>query len=236
LNRRWLSEAVVFFGLVSGLGQSSLAQQPSSAKPAAGPGVQPAAASGPAAEDEVAPGLPLPGNGIVWVLEGQMDKPELVRLYHNRGHWNRHAGANAARSFAWMKATGTVDLPDPGAKIKLNTHSPVILVRKAQEEDEELESDANGKAIPLHYALLRLQVDKDHRVLCWYSYARFSGKPARRAEEVAVSTEEIGSGKWVKLTAQQPLPDGQYGVVRMPDDEQLAPDVVFDFAIGGASP
>ena len=47
---------------------------------------------------EVAPGIPLPQRGIVWVLDTTEGNPELVRLSLSNASFNRHIGENIARS------------------------------------------------------------------------------------------------------------------------------------------
>jgi len=187
-------------------------------------------------EFEIAPGIRLPDKGVVWILDGAPERPESVRVFHNNAKFNRHTGENLIGGLVMgplSKCTSTVDLPGAAAKVRIHSHSPVILVRRTPEEEEEMESTANGNALSRHLALVRMQVDHDHRVV--NSFSTWVGKTSRHENLVGFSTEEIEGGNWVKLTPREPLPDGEYALVQLPDDKKLFESVVYDFGVGNAS-
>ncbi len=182
---------------------------------------------------EVAPGIPLPANGMVWILDQPENKPKLVRIYITNALANRHVGENVARAELWVvKEVSTLDLLGAAARLRVNNHTPAIFIRKSAVEEEELQSAANAKSVDSHYVLLRLRALEDRRVLCSFSYWRFGGKRTRHEDDVEAQSEEIAGGKWLKMTPRQPLRDGEYAVVRMPEDKTEAGTLAYDFGIG----
>jgi hypothetical protein len=210
---------------VSGAGQEKEATQSSSSVEVK------AISSSDTAQFEVAPGIQLPANGIVWILDMAESKPDLVRIYHNNASPNRHRGANFARTQFLLKQVLTFELPDAAAKLRVSNRTPIIFVRKSAVE-EELQSAANGKSVQAHHVLLRMRIADDRRVLCYASYGQIAGKPTRHEDEVEVLTEEVAAGQWLKITPKQPLPDGEYAVAHMPDDKALIETFAYDFGIG----
>jgi hypothetical protein len=185
-----------------------------------------------AAPFEVAPGIPLPPKGIVWILDKAEGKPELVRVSLSNASFNRHVGENVARTQFLLKSVATLELPDAAAKLRISSRTPVIYVRRSVVEEEELQSAATG-GVKVHYVLLRTRVVDGRRVIYGFSASPFFGKFTRqKADEVEVISEEVAAGQWLKITPKQPLPDGEFAVNRMPDDKRIAETFVYDFGIG----
>jgi hypothetical protein len=180
---------------------------------------------------EVAPGIPLPLKGIVWVLDTTEDKPELLRVSLSNASFNRHIGENIARSQFFLKSVATLELPDAAAKLRISSRTPVIYVRRSAEEEEEFQSASTG-AVKVHYVLLRIRVVDGRRVIYGFSAAPFGKYVRQKEDEVEVISQEFAAGQWLKITPKQPLPDGEYAVNRMPDDRKLAETFVYDFGIG----
>jgi hypothetical protein len=185
---------------------------------------------------EVAPGIPLPAKGIVWILDTAENKPDLMRVYLNIAQVNGHRAGNVVRAqFFVLKMGATVELPGTAAKMRVNTHTPAIFVRKSEEEEEELQSGSNTKSVQEHYALLRLRVADDRRVICTFSAWEFGLKASRHEDVVEVATEEVAAGQWLKIIPKQALSGGEYAVVHMPDNRKLYEPHVYDFGIEAAA-
>jgi hypothetical protein len=190
-----------------------------------------------AAPFEVAPGIRLPSNGMVWILDQAEDKPELVRIYLSNALANRHVGENVARAELWVvKEVSTLDLLGAAARLRVHSRTPAIFIRKSEVEEEELQAAANAKSIESHYVLLRMRALEDRRELCSFSYWRFGGKRTRHENDVEAQTEEIAGGKWLEIRPKQPLPNGEYAVVRMPEDKTQAGTLAYDFGVGPLPP
>jgi hypothetical protein len=129
--------------------------------------------------------------------------------------------------------SSAIDLPGGSAQLRFTSHAPAMFIRKSQEEEEEAQSASNGKNVREHYALLRLQVTGNSRVLCTFT-AREFGLKQNRQDMVEVSTQEFIPGEWIKITPKQPLPDGEYAIVHLPDDKRYFESNAYDFGIGPA--
>jgi hypothetical protein len=191
-----------------------------------------------AVQFEAAPGIPMPGKGMVWILDQGENGPELNRIYLNIVHVNGHTAENFVKAqFLVLPMGAAFELPNPAAKLRVRNHTPVVYYRISTEEEEEVksaQSAANKQGIPAHYVLLRVKVDGDHRIPYTYVSWQLGIKRARREDDVDVSTEEVANGQWVKITPRQPLPDGEYAVVRMPDNKKYYESNAYDFGVDAA--
>lgn len=79
--------------------------------------------------------------------------------------------------------------------------------------------------------LIRLEVNKKRRVVANFSQNIFGGQHKKMYDDVAVTKEQVQSGMWLKLSPEKPLTPGQYGIAFMPQDPNLLPDTVYDFAV-----
>ena len=157
------------------------------------------------------------------------DKSDLVRVNLDLASVNRHVGQNIARSQFFLKSVMTLELPNATAKLRISNHTPVIYIRKSLEEDEE-QTVANR--LQATYVLLHAHVVDGRRVLLGFSASPFFGKATRqKPDEIDVSIEEVAGGQWLKMTPKEPLPDGEYGVNRMPEDKGLFENFVYDFGV-----
>jgi hypothetical protein len=183
---------------------------------------------------EVAPGIQLPSRGMVWILDVAQNKPELTRIYVNGASENMHRGGNFARAQVLMKQVVTLGLRGGAAKLRVDSRTPVVFVRKSTEEEEESDSQAagNGNVPQAHYVLLHLPVVRDSRVVCDFSSAPIAGKPTRLQVTVEISMEQVANGQWWRISPRQPLPDGEYAIAFMPDDKTQSQTEVYDFGIG----
>ena len=187
---------------------------------------------------EAAPGIPLPGRGMVWILDQGENGPELNRIYLNIVHVNGHTAENFVKAqFLVLPMGATFELPDPAAKLRVRNHTPVIFYRISTEEDEELKSAqpaANRQGLAVHYVLLRVKVDGNRRIPYTYVSWQLGIKRARREDDVDVLTEEVDNVRWMKIIPSQPLPNGEYAVVRMPDNKKYYESNAYDFGVGPA--
>jgi hypothetical protein len=187
---------------------------------------------------EAAPGIALPGKGMVWILDQGENGPELNRIHLNIVHVNGHTAENFVKAqFLVLPMGAAFELANPAAKLRVRTHTPVIFYRISTEEEEEVksaQSAANTQGVPMHYVLLRVKVDGDHRIPYTYVSWQLGIKRARREDDVDVSTEEVANAQWMKITPSQPLPGGEYAVVRMPDNKKYYESNAYDFGVDAA--
>lgn len=182
---------------------------------------------------EIAPGISLPPYGTVWILDGAETKPRLVRVPVTSAVANKHGGGNLARDQVLViKDVASLDLLGPVSGLRVTSRAPAIFIRQTDPAEAARRYPANPVGLESHYVLLRMHALKDRRELCTFSYWKFGGRHTRHEDDVETSSEEIAGGDWLKLTPKQSLPDGEYAVVRMPDDKTQAATVAYDFGVG----
>ena len=167
------------------------------------------------------------------MLDQAENRPQLSRIYLNNSHVNSHTAENVARAqFLVLKMSATVELPGAAAKLRVNSHTPSIFIRKSEEDVEEVQSAAIAKSVQAQYLLLRLRVAGDHRIVAAFSSWEFGLKSSRHEDVIEVSTEEVADGQWLRVVPKQQLPDGEYAVVHAPDDKKQFESRTYDFGIG----
>ena len=224
--QRYLVIAVLLYAVtaIHAVQQKGATESPSPAAAATAP-------SSDSSPFEIAPGIPLPPKGIVWILDKAEGELQLVRVNLSNATFNRHVGENVARTQFFLKSVATLELPDAAAKLRVNSRTPVIYVHRSVEE-EEVQPAATG-VVKGHYVLLRTRIMDGRRVIYGFSESPFFGKFNRQKEdEIDVISEEIAAGEWLKLTPKQPLPDGEYAVNKLPNDKKIGEKFVYDFGIG----
>jgi hypothetical protein len=149
---------------------------------------------------------------------------------------DKHIAKNMARNeILILKNVSTLDLAGAASGLRLVGRPVAIFVRKAGPATQQVQPVGGGLVVPSHFVLLRTRQLDDRRELCSFTFWKLGGKRARHEDDVEVSTEEIGDGRWLKLTPKQPVPDGEYAVVDMPEDPTQANASAYDFGVGPAT-
>jgi hypothetical protein len=175
---------------------------------------------------EIAPGIVLPSTGVVYGLDVRNDKPVLLQIHATEVSNNSHAGGNLARSMVYAGPHSSIELRGINSAGTFHTQRAVLYVRLNSDDPELLRNRVK---------LLRLQVDKDRRIVTDFSMNIFGGQRKQRYDEIAVEKSDIAGTQWVKLTPQKTLEPGEYAVVFAPKDPNFFADAVYDFTIGGDS-
>lgn len=179
-------------------------------------------------------GVVLPRTGTVYILDTKVldtkaTGPALVQLHPAEIVSNSHAAGNFARSMVYVGARASFELKGLNAPTSLETRQPSILVHINGDDPELLRNRVR---------LIHLQQTKDRRVVSNFSQNVFGGQRTKKFDDVPVTKTDVEPDVWLKLTPEQPLAPGEYGVVFMPKDTNAWPDAVYDFdvAIDAAKP
>lgn len=180
----------------------------------------------------VAPGLRLPSEGGVYVLDTYLSEPQLVALDQSNGEINRHVGRNVLRAAInpVAGAKHTIELAGPSAKVQVHASLPAFYVN-LNPEDEEAEASSNkgGRELPWdRFRVLRVQVKGDKRIVGAIKTAVY-GKVSQEQQSVTAAAEQLGEG-WVKITPKEPLQAGEYVIAEMLGKEGMN-SYVWDFGI-----
>ena len=189
------------------------------------------------------PGLRLPDNGGVMLLDVVAGKPQLIEIPQNGSELNKQTGKNILRSMISIVPAGvkqSLELKGKQARTRAHTAVPAFFIN-VNYDDSSMSSVtgaiASGGDIILkeeampreaRFHLIRLQSKSDRRVV---SDLRISltGQVDEKQKAVPVSVEVVNSD-WVKLTPLGPLQPGEYAVVELLSPTQMN-SFVWDFGV-----
>ena len=181
---------------------------------------------------EIKPGLRLPSQGGVFLLDVYRDNPELVELVQNGGEINQNRKANVLRAAInpLAKARQTIEIKGLHAQVQSHVPQPVIYVNI--DMDQNPQTGPGAKDLSDHFRVVRATPKKDSRVVGAIEIAVY-GKVSQKQNYVPTRAEPLTS-EWIKVVPTQPLEPGEYALVEM-----LGKDVnmyVWDFGISPTAP
>ena len=202
----------------------------------------------------VAPGLHLPEEGSVLLLDTFQNQPELVELQQNAGELNRNRTHNILRAAAIPIASGkqTIELPQPHATVQAHVTLPSIYVNveTQQEMSQPVQPPAGarqtGQAQPQQpqqarqpeqpwdrFHIVRAQVKGGKRIVGDIKINPL-GKAHQEQNLVPASTQRL-TGNWVKVTPMEPLAPGEYALVELLGQQGMN-TFVWDFGVDPSAP
>jgi hypothetical protein len=197
------------------------------------------------AEDEsksphVAPGLRLPEEGGVYVLDTYLTEPQLITLDQTGGEVNRHTGHNVLRGV--INPVGgskrTIELPGSRSNLQVHAALPTIYInlQAGTEEDQSDEKKSKKPAAQLpwdRFRIVRAQVKGDKRIVGEIKVA-MSGKASSQEQVILTDAEQLAQG-WIKLTPKAPLTPGEYAIAELLGKEGMN-SFVWDFGMHPDAP
>ena len=193
---------------------------------------------------QVAPGLRLPEDGGVVLLDNYQGQPQLIALQQSNGAVNKNTKSNILRATInpIASAKQTIEVAGPHAKIQAHATLPTIYVNVEQMDqldqgDHLRPDDQPQKAQQAHepwdrFRIVRMQAKGDKRVAGDIKVAVY-GKVSQDAKVVPTRSEQL-TGGWVKVTPTAPLSEGEYAVVEMLGKEGMNLSV-WDFGLNAAA-
>jgi hypothetical protein len=185
---------------------------------------------------EVAPGVKLPTDGGVFLLDNFQGQPQLVELVQNGGEIQAERGKNILRAAInpFGGSRQPIELKGPRARIQAHEMRPVIFINIMAAEPDPNE-DAEDR-LPLgtnrfHIARLRKK-DRD-RVVAELKI-NMIGRIKEVRNLVAVDATPI-SGGWFKIEPLEPLQPGEYALIEMLSRSRMNL-YVWDFGIDPSAP
>lgn len=183
---------------------------------------------------EVAPGLKLPYDGGVILLDTYPDEPLLVEMAQAGGEIDTQRGKNVLRAalnpFASLKQT--IELTGAHAAVQAHRTQPVFYLNV----DTDVPEGAAAKSAEPpreRFRIVRAQLKKDARVVGNLKIA-LTGHISQQGNWVPVRQEPV-SGGWVKLEPAEPLAPGEYAIVEMLNEKEMNL-YVWDFGVNPAAP
>lgn len=188
---------------------------------------------------EVSPGIRLPSNGGVYLLDVYSGRPELLELEQNGTEINKNMKGNILRAAInpLASARQTIELKGLHAKIQAHLGQPVLYVNIPDEAvTDEQKAGPPKRDIPIdeRYRIVRLEPKKDMRVVGNLKIA-LTGKVSQQQSLLPTIVEQVSSGPWYKIMPASPLEPGEYAVAEMLGDNQINL-YVWDFGVNPAAP
>ena len=190
----------------------------------------------------VVPGLALPEEGGVFLLDTYESKPELVPLNQRGGAINKNVKGNILRAAVNPIASAhqTVEVQGKHSPIQAHVGVPALYINidRGQESDEEPAPKADAaekkddkdtaRVAADRFRIIRLEAKGDKRVVGEIKVAVY-GKISQDAKFVPTTTQMMKGG-WVKVTPTDALASGEYAVVEMLGKEGMNL-YVWDFGV-----
>ena len=178
---------------------------------------------------QVAPGLRLPDDSGVFLLDAYQNQAQLVELQQSGGEVENHTKAKILRSAVnpLAGARQTVELPGSHAKIQSHTLVPSLYLNIGAGATAST-SEADPLAPAERFKLVRMEIKGGKRI-AGSMKTGVTGKTKSDARFVA-STVSVLTGGWVKVTPSDPLSSGEYAVAEMLGKEGMNV-YVWDFGV-----
>jgi len=186
----------------------------------------------------VAPGLQLPEEGGVFLLDTYDNRPELSPIDQRGGAVNKNMKGNVLRAAINPVASArqTVEIPGKHAPVQSHVSVPSLYINidRGQEMEAPPPSSKDEPAPPTErFRIVRLEGKGDKRVVGNIKIAVY-GKISQDAKFVPATAQPM-SGGWVKLTPTESLPNGEYALVEMLGKEGMNL-YVWDFGVNPNAP
>jgi len=193
---------------------------------------------------QVAPGLRLPDEGGIFLLDTYQDQPQLSELQQSGGELDKNTKSNILRAainpLAGVKQT--IELPGAHARIQSHTTVPSLYINIDADVNQGAPATAQavtGEPAPLptnnsdRFKIIRIQAKSGKRVAGALKIA-VTGK-MKTDERFVAATVTPMTGRWVKVTPTEPLVAGEYAVAEMLGKEGMNL-YVWDFGVNPSAP
>jgi hypothetical protein len=168
----------------------------------------------------VAPGLRLPDDGGLILLDTFQTQPQLVELQQSSGELNKNMKGNILRATInpIAKTKQIIELPGPHAKIQAHVTVPAIYVNLEQQDQldkaTQIAEKSKEQELPWdRFRIVLLQTSKDKRIVGDIKIA-ISGKVSQEQKLVPTTATKL-TGGWLKVTPSSDLEPGEYAVIEL---------------------
>lgn len=165
---------------------------------------------------EVAPGIKLPTDGGVYLLDQFQGQPQLVELVQNSGEIQAERGRNILRAAInpFGGSRQPIELKGPRARVQAHEMRPTIFVNimAAEPDPNEAEEDR----LPLgtnRFHIARMRKKERDRVVAELKI-NLIGRIKEVRNLVPVDATPV-SGGWFKIEPLEPLQPGEYALIEM---------------------
>jgi hypothetical protein len=193
---------------------------------------------------QVAPGLRLPEDSGVFLLDSFQGEPQIVEMQTTEGDVNRNTKANILRGainpVAGVKQT--IELEGAHARVQSHVDVPSLYINIDAPPDQFAAQGSQKPQQPAapgdHYRIVRAEVKGGKRILGDVK-RQVTGKISQEQHLIKTTITRV-SGGWLKLTPTESLPPGEYALVEMMTQEGSGKQgmnlYVWDFGVNPKAP
>jgi len=181
----------------------------------------------------IAPGLHLPDDASVLLLDTFENQPELIELQQDTGQLDRNTRSNVLRATVNPIATARQDIELDGLHARVQAHAamPVVYV---QANSPEAAQQPQQPELPWdRFHIVRAELKKDKRIVGTVKISPLR-KVSQQQDLIATTSERL-TGGWVKVTPTAALPPGEYALVELLGEEGMN-TYVWDFGVNPSAP
>jgi len=192
----------------------------------------------------VAPGLKLPEDGGVFLLDQFQNKPQLVEIVQNGGELNKHTGKNILIAVInpINVAKQTIELKGAKARIQAHAVVPTLYANvNLSDSDQPVQKASDRTKLPNsdtdlnsnRFRIAKVERKKDARIVGDLK-VYITGKVKQEGNWIPTKVEPV-SGGWVKVVPTQPLAPGEYALIEMLSPKEMNL-YVWDFGVDPLAP
>jgi hypothetical protein len=203
---------------------------------------------------EVAPGLRLPDEGGIFLLDTFENQPQLAELQQTGGDLEKNTKSNILHAVInpLAGARQTIELPGPHAKIQSHTTIPSFYINidsntgadlptsEVPNKDQSPPATAapmtSGPTSPApteRFKIIRIEVKNGKRIAGAVKVAPTGAM--KTDERLVAATAATMTGGWVKVAPTEALTAGEYAVAEMMGKEGMN-IYVWDFGVNPSAP
>jgi hypothetical protein len=182
---------------------------------------------------EVAPGLNLPPDGGIFLLDTYQDHPQLNELQQSGGELNRNMKKNILRSAVNPLASAHQAIELPGSHAKVQSHTGVPSLYVNIDVDADAATSQPLLAPAQRFKIIRVESKGSKRMAGGVKVA-VTGKVAADEHFVPATVTSM-TGGWAKITPVEPLTTGEYAIAEMLGDQGMN-IYVWDFGVNPSAP
>lgn len=201
---------------------------------------------------QVAPGLRLPEDSGVFLLDSFQGEPQLLEIQQTAGDVNRNTKGNIFRGAINPVASlkQTIELDGAHAPVQAHVDVPSLYIRfdtdqpaakdssHTAESPQQPEQPQQPVATADRFRIVRAEVKNGKRILGDVK-RQVTGKVSEEQHLVKTTATRV-SGGWLKVTPQESLGPGEYVVVEMAKQEETGKEgmnlYVWDFGVNPKAP
>ncbi|HYX67662.1 MAG TPA: hypothetical protein VE825_00905 [Terriglobales bacterium] len=187
----------------------------------------------------VAPGLRLPSQGGVFLLDDFRGQKQLAELVQSGGEINKQTGKNILRAAInpFSVARQSIELKGTRARVQAHEDRPLLYVNVDTDPDagaagRTASSEPEPQATQ-RFRIVRLEKKKDTRVVGNLKIA-ITGSVKQQQSFVDAAVTPM-SGGWMRIVPATPLAAGEYAIVEMLSPKEINL-YVWDFGVDPAAP